>query len=189
MPSQATLFEDETRIASTGITWGNPMDTNLVTNLVLLATAVVGFYTAIVSIRRGEQKEGDGISVAVETAIGTLLSVLPVLIFPAALLGFMFLINTYTQYSMNMVRNEQRYVFPDASSETEQMYLLSTHFWDQGQRQEVLHMVIDKALEVRDYEIVLRAAKDLNPTDQTDGVLLRAIQQIRGPIEAPPSAE
>jgi len=164
------------------------MDMDLITKLVLLATAVVGFYTAIVSIRKSEMKEGDGISVAIETAIGTLLSVLPVLIFPAALLGFMFLINAYSQYSTNLFQNEGRYAFPDGISETEQMYLLSTHFWNQEQRQHALHMVIDKALEVRDYEVVLRAAKDLNPTNQADDVLLRAVQQIRGPKELPPSA-
>lgn len=60
------------------------------------------------------------------------------------------------------------------------MYQISHEFWNQQMRQEALKLAIDRAFETKQWDVVVRASEDLNPTSQRDTVLMRAIKTLNG---------
>ncbi|MBL4599282.1 MAG: hypothetical protein JKX93_09960 [Rhizobiaceae bacterium] len=43
------------------------------------------------------------------------------------------------------------------------MYQITEKFWNQGERQKALKLTIERAFETKRFDVVVKAAKDLNP--------------------------
>ena len=148
------------------------LSTDLVIKVVVLLTAIVGLYKAA----------------NFETAkpfIEYFLASLSILVVPAAMFGLLFIMKTMTAMMERPLKPPATYDGSDA----EVMYKVSLEFWDQKMRQDALKLTIDRAFETKQWGVVVRAAKDLNPTSQTDPVLMRAIKALSGEKAPAPSMQ
>lgn len=148
------------------------ISTDLVVKIVVLLTAVVGLYKAA----------------NFETAkpfIEYLFASLSILVVPAAMLGFLLIGKTMTALTAVPEKPLEKYDGPDA----EVMYRISRSFWNQAIRQDALKLTIERALETKQWGVVVMAAKDLNPTSQSDPVLMRAVKALAGEKVPVPSTQ
>jgi hypothetical protein len=152
------------------------MDAGLISNIIILITAIVGLITALVSINSSKKSEESGPVGALSTALTAIITSLPVFIIPLAIISLLFYVNS-------RLNNDEQFSIQKNLPDATKMYRLSQEIWDQSLRQNLLPLVIEKALTDENYEIVLRAAKDLNPTNQADPVLKKAIEQIAGTVK------
>lgn len=143
------------------------ISTDLVTKLVVLATALLGLYKiagADVHDPMGER---------IREAIG-------IIIIPAAMLALLWL---FTSVLPNMMSSATKYESTPINHEAddaEQMLAITQRFWKQDMRQDALKLTIEHALATGRYDIAVEAAADLNPTGQADDVRMRAIKALAG---------
>ena len=151
------------------------LTTDLINKTILLVTALITLYTVAIksSSKAGEDKVGDShLTIFLEYFF----SALSILIMPSILLIFIWLVTLFGQ----MVSGSSNIDIDVNAPDAEIMYKISEKFWDQNLRQKALKKTIEKALVTGQYDIVVRAAKDLNPTGQADPVLMRAIDALTG---------
>ncbi|MDF1718837.1 MAG: hypothetical protein P1U75_19555 [Antarcticimicrobium sp.] len=143
------------------------ISTDLVTSLVVLATALLGLYKvagADVHESMGER---------IREAIG-------IIIIPAAMLALLWL---FTSVLPNMMSSATKYEptpINHGADDAEQMLAITKRFWKQDMRQDALKLTIEHALATGRYDIAVEAAADLNPTGQADDVRMRAIKALAG---------
>lgn len=142
---------------------------DLVVKIIALITALVGLYK-IANIE------------AAKPFLEQLFAASAVLIVPFVMLGFLWIGNTAHNLMTSRVSSSQE-IDPNAPDAVI-MYQISEVFWDQSMRQQALKLVIERAFEARQWDIVVKAAKQLNPTSQTDPILMKAIQTIAGAKDA-----
>ncbi|WP_298975085.1 hypothetical protein [uncultured Roseobacter sp.] len=137
------------------------ISTELVTKLVVLATALVGLYKvagADVHDPMGER---------IREAIG-------IVIVPAAMLVLLWLFTSVlpsiTIYEPTPINHE--------ADDAEQMLAITERFWKQDMRQDALRLTIEHALATGRYDIAVKAAADLNPTGPADDVRMRAVKAL-----------
>ena len=58
------------------------------------------------------------------------------------------------------------------------MYQITEKFRNQGERQKALKLTKERAFETKGFDVVVKVAKDLNPTSQSAPVLMRAVQLL-----------
>lgn len=144
------------------------ISTDLVVKIIVLLTAVVGLYKAT---------QFDAAKPFLEQVFGYL----SLLAMPAFILVFYWLFTTTT----DMMGSSSEIVIDNHASEAAIMYKLSQEIWNQGKRQEALHLVIEKAMATGQYDVLAQAAAELNPTSQSDPVLMEAIEQLAGTDNLP----
>ncbi|TMV08534.1 hypothetical protein FGK63_05245 [Ruegeria sediminis] len=137
------------------------ISTDLVVKLIALITTLVGLYKVA------------NIKIA-EPLLVQITAALSILLVPAVMLGLLLMMQTF----QDMVGRSNRADIDVNASDAEIMYQISKKFWNQSLRQKVLHLTIDKALDTGRYDVVVKAAGELNPPDQSDEVLLRAAEQL-----------
>ena len=139
------------------------ISTELVTKLVVLATALVGLYKVV-----GADVH-DPIGARIREAIG-------IVIVPAAMLALLWLFTSVlpsiTKYESTPINHE--------ADDAEQMLAITERFWKQDMRQDALRLTIEHALATDRYDIAVEAAADLNPTGPADDVLMRAVKALAG---------
>ena len=143
------------------------ISTDLVTKLVVLATALLGLYKV------AGADVHDPIGERIREAIG-------IIIVPAAMLVLLWL---FTSVLPNMMTSGTKYEptpINHEADDAEQMLAITERFWNQDMRQDALKLTIDRALATGRYDIAVEAAADLNPTSQADDVRMRAIKALAG---------
>jgi len=78
------------------------------------------------------------------------------LIFPVMMLANLWIVNSLLTHSHDDI--------DIGVSEAEIMYQITEKFWNQGERQKALKLTIERAFEAKRFDVVVKAAKDLNPT-------------------------
>lgn len=141
------------------------LSTDLLIKIVVLLTAIVGLYKAA------------NLSIA-EPFIAQLFASLSILVFPAAMLGFMWITNAMTK-----VNERPKVSVSYSGSDAEVMYHLTKELRTHQSRQDALKLVIDRAFETKQWGVVVKASEDLIPTTQRDAILMRAIKELKGDKE------
>lgn len=137
----------------------------LVTQVIVLATAVLGLYKA------AGASEHDPIGERVR-------AVLALIIVPIAMLALLWLFTSLPHFLAGVMLSRPP-INPEAQN-AEQMMAITERFWNQSMRQDALHMTIERALADGRYDIAIEAANDLNPIGQADDVRMRAIKLLAG---------
>lgn len=144
------------------------ISTDLVTKLVVLATALLGLYKV------AGADVHDPIGERIREAIG-------IVIVPAAMLALLWLFTNVLPNMMTVTTTaHQPTPIDPQADEAEQMLAITERFWKQDMRQDALKLTIERALATGRYDIAVEAAGDLNPTDQADDVRMRAIKALAG---------
>ena len=139
------------------------ISTELVTQLVVLATALVGLYKVAGADEHNPMGE------RIREALG-------IVIVPAAMLALLWL---FTNILPTIMKRESIAINHEAD-EAEQMLAITKQFWKQDMRQEALKLTIEHALATDRYDIAVEAAADLNPTGPADDVRMRAVKALAG---------
>lgn len=154
------------------------VDAGFITSIIVLITSIVGLYTAIVSIK-GHKTVSEETRSEFDDFVYFLFSVAKILIVPAVMLGFIWIFNISSSLMGSSATDVGgKYKVPNEVLASEKMYLISEQFWNQDMRQKALKKTIERAFLDGNYEVILKAAKELNPTSQTDPVLMRAIDML-----------
>jgi len=139
------------------------ISTDLVTKLVVLATALVGLYKV------AGADVHDPVGERIREAIG-------ILIVPGAMLALLWL---FTSVLPSVARYEPTPINHEAD-DAEQMLAITKRFWKQDMRQDALKLTIERALATGRYDIAVEAAADLNPTGPADNVRMKAVKALAG---------
>lgn len=141
------------------------ISTDLVTKLVVLATALLGLYKVAGADVHGPLSE------RISEAVG-------IVIFPAAMLVLLWLFSSVLPNMMSSATRNVPTPIDHEADNAEQMLAITERFWKQDMRQDALKLTIEHALATGRYDIAVEAAASLNPISQADDVRMSAIKAL-----------
>ena len=164
------------------------MNMDLITKIVILATAVVGLYKAATykiskpavsthEVVEGKKLKKDSIFTDLHQLVGRFLFMLA---FPAFMFGFMWVMQTgkALTYSQISKSDSNSIVLPESSSPSELAYIAATKIPRSDDEGNALAEVVRFAILMKDYKIAIMAAAAIQYQDEKGKQLMLVVHSI-----------